>query len=616
MPQTSTTPAWQVALVILSGAVIAIVTVAVMYWAQAILIPLTMATFLAFLLTPLVRLLERARLGRVLSVLIVVLAVLCFLGSIIWVVGAQARAVVNSAPEYTENIKGKIRSLRGAVSSLQSPRLEQMLREITGELQVADEGGGSATENPPEVVVRPEAPAWLASLPALLGRLAEAVAELAMAFVLLIFMLLKREDLRNRLIGLFGPRRITVMTKAIDEAGQRISRYLLMQLIVNAIFGLIVAVGLLIIGMPYALLWGFLGFMLRYIPYLGPWVAALAPILLSLAVFEGWTQPFMVIGLFLVAELTINNVFEPHLYGRSIGVSEVALLVAAAFWTFLWGPIGLILSSPLTVCLVVVAKYVPQLQFMDVLLGDQPGLPGDVAYYQRLLARDQDEAAGLVLTHVESTSIDQVYDDLLIPALNYAKRDRANDELTDADVRFVLDATEETLEDLGERQAMEESTEQAVEKEELAAEKARVKVLACPARDQADRLALMMLQQLLDRTKWEISLAGVETLASELVERVVTEEFHLVCISALPPGGLAHTRYLCKRLKSGRPEVQIIVGRWGLKGNSEGNEQQLQAAGADLMATTLLESRSQLMALLPLFASKAVNEAVASPVLR
>ncbi len=456
------------------------------------------------------------------------------------------------------------------------------------------------------MVLQPESPTWLARLPALLSSLLETLGGLALALVLVVFMLLKREDLRNRLIRLVSHGQITVMTKALDDAGQRISRFLLMQLIVNATVGLSVGLGLLAIGVQYAFLWGFLAAVFRYIPYIGVWIAALPPIILSLAMFEGWVQPLLVIGLFLTIELLASNVAEPRLYGRSIGVSEVALLVAAAFWAFLWGPIGLVLSSPLTVCLVVLGKYVPQLKFLDVLLGDEPPLDAHVTFYQRLLARDQDEATQLVLAQAKASSPEQVYDDFLVPALNYAKRDRERDDLTESDEQFVLQATREILEDLGERREAATQAEEAIHAEDRgnASAPIRLRVLACPARDQADRLALEMLRQLLDPAKWVVEVAAVETLTADLVAQVAEQAPALVCIGALPPGGLAHARYLCKKLRARFPEVKIIVGRWGLTGGVEANREQLQDAGADLTATTMLETRSQLNSLLPILTQR------------
>ncbi len=473
----------------------------------------------------------------------------------------------------------------------------------------------SASKKPTTVVLAPESPTWLARMPALLNSLLETLGSLALALVLVVFMLLKREDLRNRLIRLVSHGQITVMTKALDDAGQRISRFLLMQLIVNAAVGLSVGLGLLAIGVQYAFLWGFLVAVFRYVPYIGVWIAALPPIILSLAMFQGWIQPLLVIGLFLVIELVASNVAEPRLYGHSIGVSEVALLVAAAFWAFLWGPIGLVLSSPLTVCMAVLGKYVPQLKFLDVLLGDEPPLDAHVTFYQRLLARDQDEATQLILAQAKASSPEQVYDDFLVPALNYAKRDRERDDLTESDEQSVLQAIREILEDLGERREAANQAEEAIHAEDRGNASAPIplRVLACPARDQADRLALEMLRQLLDPAKWVVEVAAVEMLTADLVAQVAEQAPALVCIGALPPGGLAHTRYLCKKLQARFPEVKIIVGRWGLTDGVEANREQLQDAGANLMTTTMLETRSQLNSLLPILTQEQTKPMEGSP---
>ena len=269
---------------------------------------------------------------------------------------------------------------------------------------------GAEPEQPVPVVV--QAPSVLWQLPSLLEPLASA----GLVLVLVIFMLLKHSDLRNRLIRLAGYSHLTTTTKALDEAGQRISRYLLMQSI-NGSFGVAVGLGLFLIGVPYAMLWGFLAAVLRFVPYVGPAVSALLPSALSLAVFDGWVQPFLVIGLILLLELASNLVMEPWLYGQSAGVSEVALLVAIAFWTWLWGPIGLLLATPLTVCLSVLSRYIPPLDFINTLMGDEPVLDLPTRYYQRLLARDDDEAAEIVETYGQTHDPEDVYDDIIVPAL-------------------------------------------------------------------------------------------------------------------------------------------------------------------------------------------------------
>ncbi len=267
--------------------------------------------------------------------------------------------------------------------------------------------------------------------------------------------------------------------------------------------------------------------------------------------------------------------------------------MSAAFWAFLWGPIGLVLSAPLTVVLLVLGKYVPQLEFLDILLGDKPALEPDVAYYQRLLAHDQDEAEQLVLAKAKGSSLEQVCDELLIPTLNHVRHDRLRDNVTAADEKFVLQATREVLEDLGHRHP---------DTRPGAGAEPPVRILACPAGDDADRLALEMLARILEPSRWVVEVAGVEALTAELVELAAVNGAALICIGALPPGGLAHTRYLCKRLRAQSACVRIIVGRWGLRSSVEENHAQLLEAGADLMTATLRETRNQLNGWFPVLA--------------
>ena len=599
MTRPSATPAWQSAIVILASTVIGAAALAWLYWAQAVCIPVALAVFLTFVLSPLVTTLQRWGLGRPLSVFLPVIAVTLVLGAIAWMVGAQAKAMATEAPKYAENIREKIRTLRTLGHGQLTSRLETMARQITDELDsTAPEEKSDGLRNaikPPQVLVQDGTPSWLAFVPSLLGRLAEALGGLVMALVLLVFMLMKREDLRNRFIRLLGHSRLTTTTKVLDEASQRISRYLLMQLAVNGIFGLMISIGLLAIGLPYALLWGFSAFMLRYIPYIGAWVAALPPVLLSLAVFEGWMRPLMVLGLFLVIELTTGNVVEPRLYGRSIGVSEIALLVAAAFGAFLWGPIGIILSSPLVVCLVVMGKYVPSLNFLDVLLGDGPALTDDVSYYQRLLAGNRNEAEEIFTARVKETSLQHACDEILVPALTHFKRDCDRDELTQANCQFILETTSEIVDTGGK-----EDFDQAATGGASGKVVGRVRILACPANGEADRLALVMLRRLLNPAKWDIEILPGGTLASELIARAAEHRPGLVCIAAMPPGGLARAHYLCKRLGARFPEIRIVVGRWGLKRGLHANRERLRQAGVHFVAATLSETRNQLRSLRPL----------------
>jgi hypothetical protein len=401
-----------------------------------------------------------------------------------------------------------------------------------------------------------------------------------------------------RLIRLIGQGHVTTATRALDDAGQRISRFLIVQALISGFAGVAIGLGLLLIGIEYALLWGFLVFILRYVPYLGVWVAALPPVLLALAMFEGWTQPLLVVALIVVVELFCGNVLEPTLFGASLGVSEVSLLVAAAFWALLWGPIGMVLSSPLTVCLVVLGKYHPRLAFLDVLLGDEPALTPDIRFYQRLLVRDQMEAYEIMEERLKETPAEQIFDELLVPALLLAKRDRERGELREDDEEFILAAILEIASEIRDRPETAGSSDQSTicNLQPLISEDlpARTRVLAYPAHDHEDRVALALAAASLDPTRWEVEILSPVTLGSELVSLTAEKQPDLICIGTLPPGGVAHTRYLCKRLRACFPEVKIIVARCGMVSRDQGVQERLREAGADLVATSLAQTRKQL----------------------
>jgi predicted PurR-regulated permease PerM len=609
----------QRSLAILTGTVLVTVIVGCLYWAQAIFIPLALATYLACVLSPLVNMLQRRRIGRVPAVLLVVAGGTVLLGGVGWTMSHEFSAVIKELPQYEGNIQQKVQSLRDAGAGTPFSSVARMMREILGSDDAPsdkgaaqskeghDDAGTDSRPRPAPVAIQPETPAWLSRLPSFLGSVAETLAALVLTFVLVIFMLLKREDLRNRMIRLVGRDQIALTTKALDEATQRISRFLLVQAIGNASFGLVLSIGLLIIGVPYALLWGFLAALLRYLPYVGTWIAALLPLLLSIATSDSWLPPLFVLALFSTIELIYSNAIEPRIFGHSMGVSAVALLVAAAVWAFLWGPIGLLLSNPLTVCLVVLGKYFPQMEVFNVLLGDEPALAPDVTFYQRLLARDQDEALQLVDAHRQNGPPEQVYDELLIPALTIAKRDHERDELTDDDEEFVLQATREIVADLGQRivaQAASDS-ESAAPANGQSRVSEKLRVLGCPARDKADEVALEMFRQLLDPAKWEIDIASTEMLSSELVALAERERPALICISSLPPGGLSQARYLCKRVRAKLPEAKILVGRWGLTHGLDQNREQLREAGADEVDATLLATRQFLRSWFPVLTQAA-----------
>ena len=552
--------------------------VAALYWLQAVLIPMALAVLLTFLLSPVVDRLQRWRLGRVPAVLVTVVLALSILGGMGWTLTRQLVTLADELPGYSQNIHQRIANLRGASKGGSMEKVQQAVEDVVGEFQKADTPG-VARQKPVAVVL--ETPSILGHLPSLLQALASAGVVTALA----IFMLLERRELRDRLILLIGYRRMTATTRALDEAGARISRYLLMQSIINGSFGVAVGFGLFLIGVPYAVTWGCLAAALRFIPYLGAFVAALLPLALSLAVFPGWLQPALVVGLFLVLEVITGWVMEPWLYGQSAGVSQVALLIALIFWTWLWGPVGLLMATPLTVCLIVLSKHLPSLGFIVVLMGDRPVLEAKARYYQRLLARDEDEAADIVEAYVDTDGRESVYDTLLVPALYYAKQDRDRGLLSEDDAQFVGQATREILDVLAHDAPAPLEREPGVD----SGADTRIRIVGCPARDDADVLALEMVRHLLDPALYRMEVSRTGMLVAEVVAGVDLHRPAVLCIGAVAPGGLSQARHLCKRLRSQCPELKIVVGRWGLHDEMDADREQLLAAGADHVETTVLD---------------------------
>jgi predicted PurR-regulated permease PerM len=598
------------------------VVLAGLYWARVVLLPVALAVLLTFLLNPVITVLHRWGVPRVLAVILVVVLAFVGLGAVGWVVTRQLTTLADELPRYRENLKGKVADLRQLGQGGVVEKLQKTAQEVVDELQrerpsATGRPGAQETRSEPSTAVplRPttppaaapekpvpvvvQAPSVLWQLPTLL----EPLATTGLVVVLVVFMLLTYGDLRSRLVRLVGSGRLPIATQALDEAGQRISHYLLMQSIINGSYGGAVGLGLFLLGVPYATLWGFLAALLRFIPYVGPAVAALLPSALSLAVFPGWIQPLLVIALIVVLELASNLVMEPLLYGQSAGVSAVALLVAVAFWTWLWGPVGLFLATPLTVCLGVLGKYVPQLEFLGVLMGDEPALEPHVRFYQRLLAKDQHEAAGLAEDYREAYGPDALYDALLIPALVMAKRDREQETLTADDLHAFVQATHAIVEDLEGLPAptIDAATAEAAGRTD-AAPPAVVRILGCPARDEADELTLVMFRRRLDPAHYALEVVSAEALTAEVLTLVEQHGAELVCIAALPPEAMTPTRYLCKRLRTRFPTCKIAVGCWGLTADVEANRAALRAAGADEVGMSLEESCNQVMQLAQLHA--------------
>jgi predicted PurR-regulated permease PerM len=612
--------------------------IAALHFAREILLPMALAILLSFLLAPLAERLERFRIGRIPSVLAVVAFAFVILGALGWVVTSQLIDLSSNLGQYRQNIVAKVRSVTNGSETFKgvAETFEDIQKEVSGDddeneqpnggeessVVVSRQGGsGGASEapgngesartpTPAEILARVwgfddkerpvrqgEAvavkvvsmpPSPLAQVQDWLGPLMAPLTAAGMVVVLVLFMLLQREDQRNRLIRLFGTNNIHATTEALTDIVDRVSRYLRMQFLINAGYGLSVGVGLALIGLPNAVMFGVLSFSLRFLPYIGPWISAVLPVAVSFAVTPGWTTALMVVGLFVILELLVNNVAEPLLYGSSIGVSGMGVIVAAIFWTWLWGTIGLVLAMPLTVCLVVMARYVPALRFITVMLGDQPTLTTEERIYQRMLALDDDEVRELAEKQLETESTTEFYDNALIPALRLAEIDREAGVLSDEQQATIQEVARDLIAELGERD--ETKDDEAAPLDAAApAESPRTRVLCIPLRDEADKTAGLILAQLLDAAGAETVIAPQMSLTSERVASVVEVGADLVIISVLPPLPQRDSRLLCRRLRRQYPSLPIIVGFWEGAGTRE-SHQLLAAKGDGEIVTTVAEA--------------------------
>jgi predicted PurR-regulated permease PerM len=594
----------------LLAVVVTVVAIAALYLAKIVLLPLALAILFSFLLAPLVTQLERVRLPRVLAILLVMLAFGAGVGAIGWIVVGQLIQVTNHLADYRENIADKV----AVVHHTQETSFSRARHEVE---QLGKQLGISAPEttrdrrrrsskslgaSPERPVSVQEVSPTKASLASLHG-IFDPLASLLLVTVFTFFVLLQREDLRNRLIRLTGHGHLSVMTQTMDEASRRVSRYFSLQLLVNICYGSIIFTALHFIGLPHALLWGALAGILRFIPYIGAPIAALLPTLLSLAVFNGWTQTLTIMAVFFVMEVLTANFIEPHLYGKQTGLSSLAILVAAVFWTLVWGPIGLILSVPLTVCLVVVGAHVPSLQFLTVLLGDQPVMPPPAHYYQRLLASDEHEAGQVLERYLKDKPLEDLYDSVLIPALSLSEQDRHRNTLDDATVNFINQTTRELVEEI--EIGRDRNGDYAQTAAETGADSlppngqpsARspvtpLEIVCIPVRDDADEIAAVMLAQLLERAGHHAQAVSVQNIEGMLAEAARAKP-DLVCLSALPPYAMSPARGVYRKLRAREPELRIIIGLWNYTGDPAKGAREISGGEQDQLSTTLAQAVSQ-----------------------
>ncbi len=547
-----------------------IVAVGLLYVARDVLIPLALALLFAFLLAPMVRWAERRGVPRTVATLGTVLLVGALVLGLFATLFSQLVDLARNLPEYQENVMAKIERLGSDGLIADMRRVVERLEERRN---LAAESGAV-----PVAVVDAE-PDRLATLTAILGPLLAPVATAGLVIVFVVFMLIQWKDLQERLLRLSGQGHLSITTRALEDAANRVSRYLQMQLLINTVTGLVIGLGVAAVGVPNAFLWGLIATVMRFIPYVGPWIGALLPIGFTFATSSGFSEPLIVTGIVVAAELAANNILEPWLYGTRTGVSPVGILVMAVFWAWLWGGVGLVLATPLTVCLVVAGRYLPQLEFLHVLLSDQHALPPSARLYQRLLSLEPEEASDLVEDFRESQGREALFDDVLIPALQLAERERHGDELTDERSQMVYEsfATFVTESD---------GSQDDVEQE------GPVRVLCVGADDVADHLSAAMLAQVLLHQGVIAKTMPQGFTASDLIERVAVDKPKMVVVSALPPAASIQARDRCRKLRELFPNLPLLVGHWsgGEEELDDNALRRLREAGASQIVSSLAEA--------------------------
>ena len=607
--------------------VLAAVIVSALYLGREILVPVALAILLSFVLASPVSLLQRLRIPRVLAVVSVVLfafAVIFALGSL---VASQLTKLAEDLPRYQSTIGSKIQSVKGVTGgSTTLERAADMLQDLGRELDkpkaslgaqlpdlVISSPTGNRSVRPVPVEVRQPDPGALENLRALIAPLVSPLATTGIIVIFVIFILIQREDLRNRFIRLAGSHDLQRTTAALDDAAGRLSKLFLNQLLVNAGFGILITLGLWLIGIPSAILWGILAAVLRFVPYIGSFIAAAFPLALAIAVDPGWWLLIWTALLFFVVEPLIGQIIEPTLYGRSTGLSPVAVVVSATFWTALWGPIGLVLATPLTVCLVVLGRHVERLSFLDVMFGDRPALSPPEIFYQRMLAGDPAEAAEKAEQFLKERSLSTYYDDVALSGLQLAQSDLEREVLNDSRIERIRDTVIEFTNDLADQIDEEPPGDPAPGDAETAA--------AVEDVTPESRLTLAVVQQASLPTQWQgsfpvVCIAGrtpldeaagfmfahlcnahglparveqAESLSTSNIFRLEATGIALVCLSYLDTQKPAHLHYSVKRLRRKLPQAIIMLACWKVEGTAEREALRLSAK-ADLVAGTLRDA--------------------------
>jgi predicted PurR-regulated permease PerM len=586
-----------------SGLIVATLIIVFLYMGREILEPLVIAALLGFILAPLIRLLRGWNLWRVPSVIVTVVVAIAVIAALGSTIVFQVAQLADDLPKYETNLRAKIRALGGG--SLMSSSLERAtdtLRDLQTEItKSGSPATATAGQKPLLVEVRQPEAKGLDSIANVVRPLLSPLATTALAILFLMFILLQREDIRDRFLRLAGTSDLQRSTAALDDAASRLSRFFLMQTILNAGFGVFIGIGLWIIGVPNAVLWGILAGLMRFVPYVGSIISAFFPIALAAAVDPGWIMVLATAGLFLVAEPLAGQVIEPVLYGHHTGLSPVAIVVSTLFWALLWGPIGLLLATPLTVCLVVLGRHIEALEFIEVLLGDEPALEPEERFYQRLLAGDATEAADQAEKQLKEQPLGAYYDNVPMKALALAQADAAHGKLPPDTQLAMKDTMAEIVDDLADHadevpEPKEgQSTSLAIpvlSREDLRPEwQVNQPVLCIACRSPLDEAAAMMLAQLLGNHGLSARVQPFADVASAKTLKVDAPDAPLVCLSYFGAvGNPAHVRFLIRRLKRLMPNAKFLAGYWLLGDDPEKGEDWKAAVGAHFVATSLVEA--------------------------
>ena len=597
-----------------------VVVVAALYFAREVLIPITLAILLSFVLAPIVGLLQRIRIPHVAAVL---LAVLVGFGAILTIgglIGVQIAGLATEVPSYTATIQKKIATVQGQtigrLETLTSRLDKQMGRATTPETATPAEADAGAPPKPQLVQIQPPPTSALNLAKTVLAPILDPLSTTLIIIIVAVFILMQQEDLRDRLIRLFGSQDLHRTTVALDDAGRRLGKYFLSQLAINATFGLIIGVGLYLIGVPSPALWGVLSALLRFVPYIGPVIAALLPTAVAAAVAPGWTLVLWTLGLYVVSESITGQVVEPLVYGHSTGLSPTAVVIAAIFWTWIWGPIGLVLSTPLTLCLVVLGRHVDRLEFLDVMLGDRPALTPIENFYQRMLADDPDEAEHQAEQMLKDRSLTAYYDEVALKGLQLAANDALRGVLSDEKVHLIRDNVMALINDLSthedkdphpdekaDAEAASTLAERAVPKpaaptstapegDSLApAWRGATPVLCLAGRGPLDEAAAAMLAQLLAKHGLVGRIAAHTEASRSNIASLDSTGIAMVCISYLEISGSPnHLHYLMRRLRSRMPGVPILVGVWPAENSDVSDKRIRNVIGADHYTANLKDA--------------------------